>query len=152
MVVVAIIGIITAIAIPLYNRYKAKSYQEVAVKAMRDKMKAYKTAYAAGEKEFTYIRTYDGKTQFETIPIRGGIGGLINGSRYPDSENNLYIGTHDVCYTDVHAKIENGQAKFNHSGTQNIFTAILNSPLCHGLIADSLEEFKEKLFKGFTTY
>jgi len=128
MVVVAIIGIITAIAIPLYNRYNAKSAQEAALLEMRVIMNKYKVAYSSGENEFNFIQTnYKGQNILTTLSLK--IGDII-GSNFTDSERNKFLSYYNSCFIQVDPKIESGEVKFRYEAIINEYTSDFNSPLC----------------------
>ncbi len=52
MVVIAIIGALTAVALPMYNKYRAKSQQQIGLRSLMAWTDAFKTAYSANESTF----------------------------------------------------------------------------------------------------
>jgi len=52
LVVVAIIAMLAAVALPMYNKYKAKSAQTAALADAKEYIKAWRAAYADGQNTF----------------------------------------------------------------------------------------------------
>lgn len=131
MVVIAILGAITAIALPMYNKYRAKSFQTKAVTEMKEYIKAFRAAYAAGEPTFNITN--------QTYNV--GTGQVYTTAPFSASDFNT------TCRLRIRTGITLGEPTFNISVPT---TPTGNGALCYDLFmqgqgANTLGNFRNKI-------
>lgn len=129
MIVVAIIGILAAIAIPQYQNYIARSQfseSQVMLSGMKsaiqekvDQGTSYKgatPAVKAGD---------DGKGGADaTNPLGANLTGKYGSVSYPDftSSSNVASATYKFYADGVSQKLRNGEVKYEYKGTDGVWT------------------------------
>ncbi len=83
LIVIAIIGILAAIAIPQFAKYRTRAYNSAALSDLRNLQQTEAAFYADWQ---TYGSTYSGSTQNATLT------GPISNGRLSDGSNNSTIG------------------------------------------------------------
>ena len=87
MIVVAIIGILAAIAIPQFAQFRIKSFNSAAQSDLRNSRTAQEVLFA----EYSFYGTSDPDTTEGVAVGTGGIGNLIDGNIPLGAGNNHYI-------------------------------------------------------------